>query len=138
MADKKKIGKYKPMWYREACTHCGVESLSTRTQDNIPWEKEYVCDKCEMYKRGYKEGIEELHKYQQSLMELQKAQTMENENKVKKQWVVINRCGMEVCHELNTKEEALEYILQEADDPIDNYEIWETKQYKLGIYLEEK
>ena len=46
----------KPLWYRECCSICGEEGLSTRSQ-NIPVTEKYICNECETYERGYQDGL---------------------------------------------------------------------------------
>lgn len=46
----------RPLWHREACWECGTEGLATRTIAT-PRSEPYICDGCETFDHGYKEGV---------------------------------------------------------------------------------
>lgn len=50
--------KYYP-WHKEPCHNCGTEFLLTRGNPmEIDIKEEILCEGCEMYMRGYREGLE--------------------------------------------------------------------------------
>lgn len=49
-----------PRWHKECCVYCGNEGYATRSQECEPYK--YVCSDCEMYRLGYKEGLQRAQK----------------------------------------------------------------------------
>ena len=47
----------RPLWHKEPCWTCGEEGFATRTEYK-PVTEPYICESCEMYERGYKDGVE--------------------------------------------------------------------------------
>ncbi len=41
-------------WSTEPCVKCGDEGLASRSEPN---ERPFVCDDCEMWERGYQDGL---------------------------------------------------------------------------------
>ena len=48
-----------PPWHKEPCHHCGVEYQVTRADFvTVTAAERLLCDGCEMYDRGYRDGRE--------------------------------------------------------------------------------
>jgi hypothetical protein len=56
-------GEMMPLWYKTACDNCGCEFQATRTVERKrPPDGDLVCDDCEMYALGFKDGLNQASK----------------------------------------------------------------------------
>lgn len=48
--------KLRKLWSKEPCVKCGTEGYATRTAPR-PISERYICGDCEMWERGYQDGL---------------------------------------------------------------------------------